>query len=100
MNLTRPARGTCQSCQAAILWVASGKQRADGTRATLIVDAVPAKRLVVGSLITTLDQDDGIVVGAQHPDAPIVGRMVDTYVDHHSTCPKAQEWKGRRRGAA
>lgn len=32
----------------------------------------------------------------QAPQQPRA-EVVDTYVDHHATCPKVAEWKGRRR---
>ncbi len=82
----------CRSCGAEVVFVRSAKS---GKR--MILDAKAEKRVVLGSAITTLEPDDGIVVGAQHPDAALIARVVRTYVDHHATCPAAAEWKGRRR---
>ncbi len=82
----------CRSCGASVLFVPSAK-----SGKPMILDAKPEKRVVLGSAITTLEPDDGIVVGAQHPDAALIARVVRTYVDHHATCPAAAEWKGRRR---
>ena len=51
-----------------------------------VLDAKPTKGIVLGSLITTLDENDGLVVGAQHLDARIVAAVVDVYRDHHGAC--------------
>jgi len=51
-----------------------------------VVDATPARGIVVGSLITTLEPNDGMVVGRQHPDARIVARVTQVWTDHHATC--------------
>jgi hypothetical protein len=83
---------TCRSCHAPVLFVPSAK-----SGKPMILNATAEKRIVLGSAITTLEPNDGMVVGAQHPDAPIVARVVDVYTDHHATCSKASEWKGLRR---
>jgi hypothetical protein len=61
----------CKSCGAAIFWVES----ANGKRMPL--DAAPEKRIVI---------DGGI------------GRVVDTYTSHFSTCPNAAEHRKPREG--
>lgn len=47
-----------------------------------VVDAEPAKGLVVGSLITTLERDDSMVVGAQHDGVKLVARVTQVWIPH------------------
>lgn len=57
---------TCRSCQAPIIWVTSAT-----TKRPMPLDAKPEKRVVV--------------------DEHHVGRVVDAYVSHFSTCPNAAQ---------
>lgn len=93
----------CRGCGAEIVWAVTAK----GARIPL--DAEPVKRAV-------LEIDDGGGVDAFHllpalapvlraPEEYVVpGRdeptirasIVDTFMPHHATCPKADQFKGRR----
>jgi hypothetical protein len=86
-----PARGTCTSCKAAILWV-----RSASSGKAMPLDAKPEKRVVLGSAITTLSPNDGLVVGAQHPGTALVAKVVDVYTSHFATCPSAAAHRGKR----
>jgi len=91
---------TCRSCGADVRFVPSAK-----SGKAMILNAQPEKRLVL------VVADDG---RPPHPAGPLTlatnpreidpsviehyrARMVDTYVDHHATCPAAKKWKGRHR---
>jgi hypothetical protein len=73
----------CRSCGAEVFFVPSGSS----TR-VLIVDAKPEKRVV-------LTDGAGRWISPQHESAR--AHIVDTYTDHHATCPDAEVWKGRNR---
>jgi hypothetical protein len=79
----------CRSCQAEVRFVPSAK-----TGKPMILDAKPEKRVVV----VPPDVGQTAFGGQVGPFGPDVAVVVDTYVDHHVTCPAAAEWKGRRRG--
>lgn len=65
--------GTCSGCGAAIVWVVTraGKR--------MPVDAKPEKRVVL----------DDVHATGEPPQA----QVVDTYVSHFATCPKAQRFR-------
>lgn len=69
----------CRSCGATVLFATSA-----ATGRTMILDAKPAKRVVLE------------LTGLRGPPG-VFARVVDTYLDHHATCPQAAEWRGRRR---
>lgn len=54
-----------------------------------VVDAEPAKGLVVGSLITTLEPNDSMVVGVQHDGVELVARVTQVWIPHQ--CPPDRE---------
>jgi hypothetical protein len=61
----------------------------------MILDAKSEKRIVLVPADThRLEDHYSGKLGAYGPEVAVV---VDTYVDHHATCPQAAEWKGRRR---
>lgn len=68
----------CSGCGAAIRWALTP----NGKR--MPVDATPEKRIVL----------DDVRTG---DDAPLA-RVIDTYVSHFATCPKANTF--RKKGAA
>jgi hypothetical protein len=76
----------CQSCGADIVFVRSAKD----IHKRMILNANPEKRVVIFD-----SWNRGYVTVPTNPDA--AGSVVDTYVDHHVTCPKAADWKGRTR---
>jgi hypothetical protein len=78
----------CRSCEAEVIFVPSAK-----TGKPMILDAKPEKRVVLLDVYGHLSPD--MVQGEA-----IAARVVDTYVDHHATCPFAKEWKGRTRAGA
>jgi hypothetical protein len=80
----------CRSCQAEVIFVPSAK-----TGKPMILDAKPEKRVV---LVHGHEPDDLCL--APPPDNTHAARVVDTYVDHHVTCPAAASWKGRTRADA
>lgn len=85
----------CQSCDAAVVFVPSAK-----SGKAMILDAKPEKRVIVGHALTSDEGEHApafILDQAKHICDHAVARVVDVYVDHHVTCPKAAEWKGRRR---
>lgn len=71
--------GTCRSCGASIYWCRTPNGKA------MPLDPEPVKRVVV-------------VVRAPGPDLPDeeVAKVVETYVPHHATCPKADEFRRAR----
>ncbi len=77
----------CRSCGAEVVFVPSAK-----SGATMILDAVPEKRIV-------LVPADQVVRYADEMRGPFYARAQDAYTDHHATCPQADEWKGHRRPA-
>jgi hypothetical protein len=64
---------TCNGCGAAIRWAITPNGR------RMPVDAKPEKRIVL----------DDVRLG----DDPPTARVVDTYVSHFATCPKAQQFR-------
>jgi hypothetical protein len=81
---------TCRSCGADVLFVPSAK-----SGKPMILDAKPEKRIVLGTPHT----DAELIIHGDHLDERDyqIARVVDTYIDHHATCPKAEQWKGKRR---
>ena len=83
---------TCRSCKAEVIFVPSAK-----TGKPMILDAKPEKRIV---LLAPAGRDPS-VLATPWPESPWpdgkVAKVIDTYVDHHATCPAAAQWKGRRR---
>jgi arginine repressor len=77
----------CRSCGAEVIFVPSAK-----TGKPMILDAKPEKRVV---LVRSNDQQ--VIYRATPGSADPAARVIDTYIDHHATCPQAAEWKGRRR---
>lgn len=76
----------CRSCGADVLFVPSAT-----TGRVMILDAKPEKRAVVFGPGRDLALEPS-------PNAPGANaRVVDTFVDHHVTCPQSADWKGRRR---
>ena len=75
----------CRSCGAEVLFVPSAK-----SGKPMILDAKPEKRIVL-----VVGGHENLI--AQPETAIYMARVVNTYTDHHATCPKAAEWKGRRR---
>jgi hypothetical protein len=73
--------------------------RSHGKGRKQVIDFAPGTGLVVGSRITTLAQDDGIVVGWQHPDVELVVGVVPVWKDHHETCEKWRAKQDRERKA-
>jgi hypothetical protein len=83
----------CRSCGAEVIFMPSAKS---GKR--MILDAKPEKRIVLGNTIEIPAAGDSITGFLLGPaEFPLVARVVDTYVDHHATCPSAGQWKGRTR---
>lgn len=83
---------TCRSCGADVQFVPSAK-----SGKPMILNVQPEKRVVVGELMLGMEPG-AILVGYSHGDhMPTGARVVDTFVDHHATCPKAEQWKGRHR---
>jgi hypothetical protein len=81
--------GQCHSCGAPVLFVASAK-----SGRPMILDATPQKRIVL------IDVETGIpcaTLPQPRPSSAVRAHVVDTLVDHHATCPAAEQWKGRRR---
>jgi hypothetical protein len=80
----------CQSCGADIVFVPSAK-----SGKPMILDAKPEKRIVLDVTLTTAET----IIHGDHIDEPgyKVARVVNAYTDHHATCPKAADWKGRTR---
>jgi hypothetical protein len=64
-----------------------------------VLDLAPGSGIIVGSLITTLDTDDGLVVGFQHPDVELRTAVVPTWIDHHATCAKWAEYLAAKKEA-
>jgi hypothetical protein len=70
----------------------------------MILDAAPEKRIVVAtdepstSAIYPLKRGEIEEAFTDPVGRPLVeAYVVDTFVDHHATCPAAAEWKGKRR---
>jgi hypothetical protein len=83
-------RSRCRSCQADVIFVPSGRTNPAGHMAWMILDATPAKGVLL------VNRETGIPVnGAGYPDT--IAAVWDTYTDHHVSCPQAKEWKDARR---
>ncbi len=76
---------TCRSCGAEVVFVPSVRGRV-----TMILDAVPEKRVVLVSAAE-------VVRYADEMRGPFYARLQDAYTDHHATCPDAKSWRGRSR---
>ena len=70
----------CRSCKAEIIWV----ETIGGSKVPL--DAKAEKRYV-DEVLGPAGQTGGKVV------------LVDTYLSHFVTCPQADEWRKKRKGA-
>ncbi len=82
---------TCRSCHQPVLFVPSAK-----SGKPLILNAEPEKRVVL------IDrQHNSVAPAAEHERLRLHDRLaaavVNAYTDHHATCPKAGQWKGRTR---
>lgn len=78
---------TCRSCDAEVIFVPSAT-----SGRPMILDAKPAKGVVL------VDTAFGAALLAADPRTEKAhARVVDTYTDHHVTCPGADDWKGRTR---
>ena len=67
----------CKSCQAEVLFVKSAT-----SEKFMILNKKPEKRIII-----TIS-DDGVT--------PPKARIVDTYTDHHSTCPDAEKYRDKK----
>jgi hypothetical protein len=87
----------CRSCEAEVIFVPSAK-----TGKPMILDAKPEKRVVLVTKASTTDVAATVlVISSEQPENALTqARVVDTYVDHHATCPASAEWKGRTRAGA
>lgn len=80
----------CCSCDAEVIFVPSEK-----TGKPMILDAKPTKGVV---LIEGNSKLHGLAAFAQRvSDHDTEAVVVDVFTDHHVTCPKAADWKGRTR---
>lgn len=79
---------TCRSCDAEVIFVPSAT-----SGRPVILDAQPEKRVVLVRL-----EGDTVVPTKHVKDARAA--VLDTYLDHHATCPNASDWKGKTRASA
>lgn len=78
---------TCRSCGAAVRFARTAKGK------TQILDAEPAENGNV-QLVSVGGEELAQVVGPMDiAAAQIAGTPL--YLDHHATCPQAQEWRER-----
>lgn len=82
---------TCQSCNAEVVFVPSAK-----SGKPMILDAKPENRIVLIDVVTGITY----ATSAGTPSETVRAQVVDTYVDHHATCPKAADWRNRTRSGA
>jgi hypothetical protein len=84
-----PTLDHCRSCGADVIFVPSAK-----SGKPMILDAKPEKRIVLVVAEGTGGSHNILAIPEiEHKAA----RIVDTYTDHHATCPAAKDWKGRHR---
>ena len=92
----------CRSCGAEVIFVPSGT-----SGRLMILDARPEKRVVVvgrepiprGSIVSDAATPAALRSVIERSPGNYHARVIDTYSDHHATCPQADEWKGHRRPA-
>ena len=89
---------TCRSCGAEVVFVPNAK-----SGKPMILDAKPAKGVVLVDATVPLDSWEKVILvgfGPELQDDRTVAAVVDIYTDHHASCPKAADWKGRTRATA
>ena len=74
----------CRSCGADVVFVPSAK-----SGKPMILNAFPTKGVVI----------EQVILGPGPGDNQRA-KVVDVYTDHHATCPKAADWKGKTRATA
>jgi hypothetical protein len=91
--MTRPCRWPDGGCGAEVEFFPTGKTKPDGKPVLQVVDAEPEKRIVL--------EHGGRTMGSPRipPLSGSIARVVDTYVDHHATCPKWAAKVERERAA-
>jgi hypothetical protein len=88
-----PNTDHCRSCQAEVVFVPSAK-----SGRPQILDAKPKKGIVLQELPAFAGAN--VVARRSRYDLDpenVQALVVDVYTDHHSTCPQAADWKGKKR---
>jgi hypothetical protein len=78
----------CRSCRADVIFLRNAK-----SGSTVILDALPIRRYVMIDDTLSLHGLVGLIDSRADSSDP-AGLLVETYTDHHATCPNAAEWEG------
>lgn len=94
--------GKCRSCQATVLWATTAKGKAQPldakperriVQAVMPSPAVKMERRIIVQYDAASGEHRALVVESWPSGLGVVGHLMDTYMPHHATCPRADRWR-------